>query len=223
MDDARAGRAAGGRAVAERAPGGRAVAGPAPGGRAVAERDRTGDGTRVVVLDAAGGVAGAMDKLAAHVPPATPHLAFSVVLFDDAGATLLQRRAATKYHFAGRWSNSCCSHPRPGEPLVAAARRRVAEELNLRCDALEIRGAFWYQAFDPASRLAEHEYDVVLVGRVAQEVHPDPAEASAVALERPDAVLAAYRDDPAAYTPWLPQVLAIARGPAQPITVDVAR
>ena len=177
-------------------------------------------GAPVVVLDEAG-IAGQMDKLAAHGRPPTPHLAFSVVLLDADGATLLQRRADVKYHFAGRWSNACCSHPRPGEPLRQAARRRLAEELHVWCDELEVRGAFWYHAEDPASGLAEHEYDVVLMGRVWDAARPDPAEVSEVALRRPDEVLAGCRDDPRSYTPWLPMVLETALGPAQRIALDV--
>lgn len=185
---------------------------------------RTGDGVGdpVVVLDAQAGVVGQMDKLAAHRSPATPHLAFSVVLFDAAGATLLQRRASAKYHFAGRWSNSCCSHPLPGEPLREAARRRVVDELGVRVDDLEVRGGFWYQAHDPASGMAEHEYDIVIVGRLEADVDPDPAEVEAVALRDPAKVLGELHADPERYTPWLPRVLSIALGEAPgPVAADV--
>lgn len=178
-------------------------------------------GPTVVVLDAAATVVGEMDKLAAHSRPPTPHLAFSVVLFDAAGATLLQRRAAAKYHFAGRWSNACCSHPRPGEPLRQAARRRIAEELGIRCDTLEVRGAFWYRAEDPASGLAEHEYDVVLIGQTDHVPRPNPVEACDVALRTPEDVLEACVQDPASYTPWLPMVLETALGPPQGIAGGV--
>lgn len=175
----------------------------------------------VVVLDDSAAVIGAMDKLAAHARPPTPHLAFSVVLFDAAGATLLQRRAATKYHFAGRWSNTCCSHPRPGEPLRAAARRRIAEELNIHCGELDVRGGFWYRAEDPASGLAEHEYDVVLVGQVPALAAPNPQEASGVALRPPEQVLTDITTHPPLYTPWLAMTLRTALGPARPVAVDV--
>lgn len=173
--------------------------------------------SQVVVLDAAASVVGAMDKLAAHGRPATPHLAFSVVLFDPSGATLLQRRAAGKYHFPGRWSNACCSHPRPGEGLRAAARRRLAEELRIHGVDLEIRGAFWYQADDPLTGLSEHEFDVVFAGTIDGDVRPEPEEVSAVALRDPADVLAACRNGDGQYTPWLRAALEIALGPPQPV------
>jgi isopentenyl-diphosphate delta-isomerase len=165
-----------------------------------------------------------MDKLAAH-QRSTRHLAFSVVLFADDGRVLLQRRAESKYHFAGRWSNTCCSHPRPGEPLRAAGRRRTREELGLDPGPLEVQGAFWYEARDLASDLVEHEYDVVLVGGFdGAELDLDrfdPAEVEATALTTLDSVRAACAASPGDFTPWLPQVLDIATGRPQPVALDV--
>lgn len=178
----------------------------------------------VVVLDADAGVVGRMDKLDAH-RRSTRHLAFSVLLFANDGRVLLQRRAAGKYHFAGRWSNTCCSHPRPGEPLRAAGRRRTREELGLDPGPLEVHGAFWYQAHDAGSGLTEHEYDVVLVGRLDGAVPDrdriDPTEVDAIRLIAPEEVRAACAGSPHSFTPWLLQVLDVATGPPGPIAVDV--
>lgn len=175
-------------------------------------------GDEVVVLDEDLTVVGTMDKLEAHRRP-TRHLAFSVVLTDDAGRVLLQRRAMGKYHFAGRWSNSCCSHPRPGEPVAEAGRRRVREELGVDCGPLTVHGARWYVARDPVSGLAEHEYDVVLLGPAGapQDHDPDPAEVDGVDLVAPDALRAVLADAPERYTPWLPLVLDVAAGPPTPV------
>src|SRR5690242_5797865 len=76
---------------------------------------------------------GSQEKLAAHLIPQR-HRAFSVFIFNDHGETLIQRRALGKYHSPGLWANSCCGHPRPGEDVKEAARRRLNEELGFTCD-----------------------------------------------------------------------------------------
>ena len=53
-------------------------------------------------------------------------------MFNDAGDCLIQQRAAGKYHSAGKWANSCCGHPRPGETTAIAAARRLEEEVGLK-------------------------------------------------------------------------------------------
>ena len=55
------------------------------------------------------------------------HRAFSVFLFDG-DRLLIQQRAAGKYHSAGLWANTCCSHPRVGETLQEAAAKRLLLE-----------------------------------------------------------------------------------------------
>ncbi|MBL9189160.1 MAG: isopentenyl-diphosphate Delta-isomerase [Opitutaceae bacterium] len=69
------------------------------------------------------------EKLAVHAAGRL-HRAFSIFLVDARGRLLLQRRSRAKYHSAGLWANSCCGHPRPGERTLAAARRRLGEELG---------------------------------------------------------------------------------------------
>ena len=66
--------------------------------------------------------------------------------------------------FAGRWSNSCCTHPTPGESLQAAACRGLKDELGLTVAELLPAGSFTYRAFDAASGMVEHERDFVFVG-----------------------------------------------------------
>ena len=63
--------------------------------------------------------------------PGLLHRAFSVLLFDAEGRTLLQRRSAAKTRFPLRWANACCGHPAPGEGVAEAAARRLAEELGV--------------------------------------------------------------------------------------------
>lgn len=165
-------------------------------------------GDQVVLVDEDDRAVGAASKQAAHRPPGQLHRALSAFVFDDGDRVLLQRRAEAKYHFGGLWSNSCCTHPRPGEPVLDAGHRRLFEELGLRCE-LEQVGSFRYRAVDEGSGLVEHEVDHVLVGRCTGAPTPDPREVAEVRY----ATLAELRTDlveaPDRYTPWLADALAL--------------
>src|SRR5918993_2028073 len=127
----------------------------------------------VILVDEHDRVVGAGEKLRAHREGAL-HRAFSVFVFDAGGRLLLQRRARTKYHSGGLWSNTACGHPRPGEETAAAARRRLREEMNFDCELRE-EFAFLYRA-ELEGGLVEHEYDHVFAGTFAGRPAPDPAE-----------------------------------------------
>ena len=125
----------------------------------------------------------------------------------------LQRRSADKELFAGLWSNTCCSHPRSGEQVEEAGRRRLREELGL--DGAPVwRGVFRYRARDAESGLVEHEIDHVLVGRASGDPRPDPTEIGDWTWVRPDALIRWRTADPTAFTPWFPLVLAALGGAA---------
>lgn len=166
----------------------------------------TDAGEEVVLVDEGGREVGRAGKLAAHAAPGQLHRAVSVFVFSPAGDLLLQRRAAVKYHFAGRWSNTCCGHPRPGESVVDAGRRRLADELGMDCELVEV-ATFRYEAHDEASGLVERELDHLLVGVAAAAPDPRADEVDAVRWVEPGALVADIADDPGAYTPWLPGAL----------------
>ena len=73
---------------------------------------------------------GTMEKMEVH-QKALLHRAFSVFLFNDRGEMLLHKRADSKYHSGGLWTNACCSHPRPGEDTRSAAEKRLQEEMGI--------------------------------------------------------------------------------------------
>ena len=127
----------------------------------------------VTLVDGDDHALGTMEKLQAHVEGRL-HRAFSVFVFDGAGRLLLQRRSRSKYHSPGLWSNTCCGHPRPAEPVEVAATRRLHEEMGFRT-LLRPLFRFVYRAeIGPA--LVEHEVDHVLVGRFEGNPAPEPSE-----------------------------------------------
>lgn len=153
----------------------------------------------VVLVDEQDNELGTMEKMQAH-REGRLHRAFSIFVFNDQNEMLLQRRAASKYHSPGLWSNACCSHPRPGEAVVDAAHRRLQEELGFDC-ALNPTFSFLYRAQLEAG-LIEHEYDHVLFGRYSGAPAPDPAEADACTFEPEEVIRQALADDPQKFTAW---------------------
>lgn len=116
----------------------------------------------VILVDPKDRRVGTAEKMAAH-RSGQLHRAFSIFIVNRRGAIMLQRRAPAKYHSPGLWSNTCCSHPRPGESILCAAHRRLGEEMGFDC-SLTRAFAFRYHArLD--RELIEHEYDHVLLGR----------------------------------------------------------
>jgi isopentenyl-diphosphate Delta-isomerase len=155
---------------------------------------------RVVLVDAEDREVGTEEKLHAH-REGLLHRALSVFLFNARGELLLQRRSLGKYHSAGLWTNTCCSHPRPHERVTQAAARRLREELGIECH-LERAFSFLYRA-EVTGGLIEHEFDHVFIGRFEGEPRPDPAEVAATRWVSPAELQRELSSDPTAFTPWL--------------------
>ena len=115
----------------------------------------------VILVDTRDHEIGTMEKMEAH-KKGVLHRAFSILLFDDAGKILLQKRSTNKYHSGGLWTNACCSHPTPGETMEDATRRRLKEEMGI-----DLQPRFFYSFIYKAhldQELIEHELDHVFVG-----------------------------------------------------------
>jgi len=143
---------------------------------------------------------GVIEKMSAH-RDGVLHRAFSVFVFDRAGRLLLQRRAPEKYHSGGLWSNTCCSHPQPGEQPIEAAHRRLEEEMGFDCP-LTGGYAFTYRV-DVGNGLVEHEFDHVFIGQFDGEPRPDTNEVGGWAWKPLDEVYADVEARPSMYTVWL--------------------
>ena len=115
----------------------------------------------VVLVDQNDLQIGTMPKLEAH-EKGLLHRAFSIFIFNSKGEILMQQRALDKYHSAGLWSNTCCSHPAPNESNDAAATRRLKEEMGMICEMNSVF-SFTYKA-EFGNGLIEHEFDYVFFG-----------------------------------------------------------
>lgn len=162
-----------------------------------ARKDRT-----IIPAIAADGTLFPVDKMQAH-RTGQKHLAVSVfVFFGD--RLLIQKRAAGKYHCAGQWANTCCTHPLWDETAEACASRRLREEVGLELPIVE-RAVVEYQA-DVTDGLVENERVHVFEGHLARPALPagfDRAEVEALAWMSIADLNARAASDPESLTPWL--------------------
>jgi len=188
---------------------------------------------QLILVDEQDRETGTCGKLRAH-EEGLLHRAFSIFVFrrallDNPDGTrtfhnqlLVQKRAEGKYHSAGLWANSCCSHPRHGESLEEATARRLPEETGYTVDdledgpegKLEEKGAFIYKA-DFDNGLTEHEFDHVFVGwlkgdRLDKEPLPDPEEASQMEFVDAESIMKDVLKNPGKYAAWFLPALLIA-------------
>jgi isopentenyl-diphosphate delta-isomerase len=155
----------------------------------------------LILVDSQDRVLGHDSKAACHDGEGRLHRAFSVFLFNRSGALLLQQRAEGKRLWPGIWANTCCSHPRKGESVEAAAARRVRQELNLQAE-LHFTFKFEYHAryLDLG---AEHELCSVFIGGFEGAPQVNRSEIADWRFLDPEALDRALGDDPDAYSPWL--------------------
>jgi isopentenyl-diphosphate delta-isomerase len=162
---------------------------------------------KVILVDERDQEIGVSDKLAAH-REGKLHRAFSIFIFNQKGEMLLQKRSLPrsgsvsdkKYHSGGLWSNACCSHPRPGESMTAAAARRLHEELGITCD---LKKAFDFIYLAPLNnQLVEHEFAHVFVGRYRGRVHPNADEVQEYRWVSPEALNRELLYHPKRFTIW---------------------
>ena len=116
---------------------------------------------KVILVDKNDNQVGLMSKLEAH-EKGVLHRAFSIFIFNSKYELLLQKRASSKYHSGGLWTNTCCSHPREGEDTLDAANRRLDEEMGIKTSLRKVYDFIYKAELD--NQLTEHEFDHVFYG-----------------------------------------------------------
>jgi isopentenyl-diphosphate delta-isomerase len=142
---------------------------------------------------------GTMEKMEAH-KKGLLHRAFSVFIFNDKGELLLQRRALNKYHSGGLWTNSCCSHPQPGEETVIAAQRRLKEEMGFTTPLEKIFDFVYKAEFN--NGLAEYEFDHVFAGKYEGTINFNKEEVMDYCYKSLADVRNSLQEHPDKFTSW---------------------
>lgn len=160
----------------------------------------TADDEFLIVVDESDRLLRYERKRKVHDGAGLLHRAFSIFLFDASKRFLLQRRSAEKRLWGGRWSNTCCGHPRRGETDELAASRRLREELSISVPLARLFSVTY--RFSDGDKGSEHEIGSVHVGRLAGLVRPDPREIAETRLATVDEVTRDLAARPDEYTPW---------------------
>lgn len=133
------------------------------------------------------------------------HRAFSIFIFDSTGRVLLQQRALSKYHSQGLWTNTCCGHPRYGEQTEAAAKRRLHEEMGLKCKLRKVSTLLYHEQV--SNHLIEHEFDHIFSGISRTSPIANPNEAHSWQWLKPSEIFTRIATSPDHFSIWFRQIV----------------
>ena len=153
----------------------------------------------VILVDAQDNAIGTMEKQQAHVEGLL-HRAFSVFIFNSEKKLLLQKRASSKYHCGGLWTNTCCSHPRQNENTHEAAKRRLEEEMGIQCSLTTLFSFLYKAEFD--NGLTEHEVDHVFFGSTDETPKLNTLEVEDYRYISIEELKLEIKEFPQHFTPW---------------------
>ncbi len=154
---------------------------------------------KVILIDEKDKEIGEMEKIEAH-KKGLLHRAFSVFIFNSKGEILLQKRSKEKYHSGGLWTNTCCSHPSPGEETMSSAKKRLKEEMGIETEIKEVDSFIYRKEFE--NGLIEHEYDHIFVGFYEGKPLINREEVSDWKWVKEEDIKEDIKENPYKYTYW---------------------
>ena len=80
---------------------------------------------KLEIVDNDGNVIGLAERSELHRNPGLIHRVVHVLVFNNSGELLLQKRSLKKDIAPGKWDTSVGGHVNPGEDVFAAARREM--------------------------------------------------------------------------------------------------
>ncbi len=158
----------------------------------------------VILVDENNREIGTEDKLKAHMFGGKLHRAFSIFILNEKNELLLQQRALGKYHAAGLWSNTCCSHPQPGEDDLSSAESRLYEELGFTTKLKPFGHVIYKAAME--NELTEWEYDILFIGFFNGAISTSINEVKDTKWIQVNELENSLHKNPQDFSPWLPYI-----------------
>jgi isopentenyl-diphosphate Delta-isomerase len=154
----------------------------------------------LILVDSGDNAIGYDEKESCHLLPARLHRAFSIFIVNSKGEMLIHKRSSLKKTWPGFWTNACCSHPRKGETLEEATKKRLLFEMGFTC-LLEYLFRFEYKA-DYDEIYGENEVDHVFFGLYNGPMNPNRDEVDEWKFIGLPELLEDVETNGARYTPW---------------------
>lgn len=89
------------------------------------------------IINEKGDIIGLALRSEVHGNPLLMHRVVHVLVFNEKGEILLQKRSNNKDVAPGKWDTSVGGHVSPGEDLISSAVREMNEELGIQKDDLK--------------------------------------------------------------------------------------
>ena len=166
-----------------------------------------------ILVDEEDNILGKDTKINCHLGEGKLHRAFSILLFNNSGKLLIQKRASEKITFPSIWANSCCSHPLHIDSEVngidgakTAAKRKMEQELGIESEQIKLEELKYITKMVYKARAdekwVEHEIDYIFAIKCDFEINPNKIEIEETKYVNLEELEALFDDKEAKIGPW---------------------
>ena len=166
-----------------------------------------------ILVDKEDNIIGKDSKVNCHLGQGKLHRAFSVLLFNNSGDLLIQKRAREKITFPSIWANSCCSHPLHIETELdgiygakVAAKRKMEQELGINSQEIDLDDLHYITKMRYKARAdekwIEYEIDYIFVIKCDVDINPNTIEIEDTKYVNSNELESVFQDEDAKIGPW---------------------
>ncbi len=166
-----------------------------------------------ILVDEEDNILGKDTKINCHLGEGKLHRAFSILLFNNSGKLLIQKRASEKITFPSIWANSCCSHPLHIDSEVngidgakTAAKRKMEQELGIESEQIKLEELKYITKMVYKARAdekwVEHEIDYIFAIKCDLDINPNKIEIEETKYVNLEELETLFSDKEAKIGPW---------------------